>query len=68
MSTLRTLVTSWPDRDGVVVEIWYEDSYMGESFQEGENVVLRWRAATDVILTLDEWTDLLESLRREFGV
>jgi hypothetical protein len=67
MNDIRLLIASLPDMEEIVVEMWHGDTHLGEGFRKDGQVFVRWRGTGDVTMTIEEWSDLLRRIGREYG-
>lgn len=67
MTDLRVQVTSWPDLDDLVAEIWRGDQYVADVKADGGTFVVTFRSSEDaapVQVDLEDLKRALDQARR----
>ena len=64
MSKFNIELSSVPDRENLVVEIWYENKMVAEVNKETEKFVIEFCLDEKISFMLDEFLEVLENTKR----
>ena len=64
MSKFNTELSSVPDRENLVAEIWYEKKMVAEVSKETEKFVIEFYLDGKISFMLDEFFEVLENAKR----
>ena len=64
MSKFNIELSSVPDRENLVAEIWYENKMVAEVNKETEKFVIEFCLDEKISFMLDEFLDVLENAKR----
>ena len=64
MSKFNIELSSVPDRDNLVAEIWYENKMVAEVNKETEKFVIEFCLDEKISFMLDEFLEVLENAKR----
>ena len=64
MSKFNIELSSVPDRENLVVEIWYENKMVAEVNKETEKFVIEFCLDEKISFMLDEFLEVLENAKR----
>ena len=64
MSKFNIELSSVPDRENLVAEIWYENKMIAEVNKESENFVIEFYFDGKISFMLDEFFEVLENAKR----
>lgn len=64
MSKFNIELSSVPDRENLVAEIWYENKMIAEVSKESEKPVIEFYFVGKVSFVLDEFFEVLENAKR----
>ena len=64
MSKFKIELSSVPDRENLVAEIWYENKMVAEVNKETEKFVIEFYLDEKISFMLDEFLEVLENAKR----
>ena len=64
MSKLEIIITSVPDRENLVAEIWHEEKMLAEVSNENGTIFIELYEGRHIILPLDEFLNVFKEAKR----